>query len=297
MSPANDSPAREHDDVRADEEFPSYVTQHHTQLRSAPPPVVASAEAAMSTGSSQLDSPFALQTTFTVAATWMRSSFENAQSALPVQEFQVKGFRPGKAPKQLIEKRRAERARELATTWVVDDLRRLLADSLDVLILSPLITPAQVTWESTAHPLSATFTYAGWLYPTVDLAYLTGELRRRETTPDNLRERTFELISREMIPAGIEALLMADRDLRSALPDDAGVARAHLRQALVNNLLVRAFDITVSPEDIERAYGEYAIEHSLSFVEAEAELEPMRAIFIQKLEADKAYAELSHRVA
>jgi len=235
---------------------------------------------------------FLIESRLTVSASWMRSSFENAQRALPIQDFPIKGFRPGKAPKQLIEKQRRERAIELARGWIVEDLRRFLGELVDVFVIGSIGRPVTLEWPKPDSPLSATFRFEGWLYPHLDIDALCRHLQGAEPHSPTFPDQVYEYISSTLIPPGIETALMQAEGLREALPVDVAQARQHLRQALANNLLAYGLDIVISEADIDRGYGEYAIQHSLSLLEAKEELEPMFGVFVQKIETEKAYAAL-----
>jgi len=227
----------------------------------------------------------------------MRSSFENAQLRLPVQDFLVKGFRPGKAPKNLLEKKRAERALELAQGWVLDDLRRIIGESLDVLVIGAIGAPVSVEWSGTTSALTATFSYDGWIYPRLDLEELCRHIGPGRRTAEELSDLVYEFASSRLIPPGIEHALMRTTELREALAEDTATSQRHLRQALANNLLALALGIEVTSEDVDQTIGEYAIEHSIGFLEAKEELTPILGVYIQRIETRKAYAQLNERLA
>lgn len=281
-----DSLPAEHGESDRFESFRTHVTAENRQISG-----LTASEPAPQKGPR-----FLVESRLAVSAAWMRSSFENAQRALPIQDFPLKGFRPGKAPLHLVEKRRNGRAIELAQGWVVDDLRVLVGEFLDVLAFGPIGAPATLEWSEPSTPLTATFVYPGWIYPELDLDELCHHLRGVDLDKAELSERVYEFVSSRAIPAGLEEALVGAEELRQMLPDEEALNRQHLRQALVNTLLAYAFDITVTEEDLDKGYGEYAIENSLSLVEAKEELESVAGVFIQKIEADKAYVALRDRL-
>lgn len=281
-----DSLPQEHGESDRFESFRTHVTAEHRQMSGSTTPAA----------SPEKGSRFLVESRLTVSAVWMRSSFENAQRSLPIQDFPLKGFRPGKAPKHLVEKKRNERAIELSRGWVVDDLRVIVGEFLDVLAFGPVGVPTTLEWPEPSTPLTATFVYPGWIYPALDLDELCHYLRDVNPNTAELSERVYEFVSSRALPAGLEEALMGAEELRQMLPDEEALNRQHLRQALVNTLLANAFEITVTEEDLDKGYGEYAIENSLSLIEAKEELESVAGVFIQKVETDKAYVALRERL-
>lgn len=294
------SGATDYDDSSRFESFRNHITvEHHPVVSAVTSPTIGATSKDQSPPSAErLRAPtFIVESRLTVSASWMRSSFENAQSRLPVQDFPVKGFRPGKAPRNLIEKKRAERAFELARGWVIDDLRRFLGESLEVLMIETVGAPLSVDWLSPETALTAIFRYEGWIYPQLDVAALCRHIGPGEHSTEELAERVREYTSSGLIPPGIEHALMRTEEMQHALTDETATAGQHIRQALANTTLAMALGIEVTSEDLDKMFGAYAIEHSLSFLEAKDELTPVMGVYIQKIETEKTYTRLRELLA
>ena len=239
---------------------------------------------------------YRMETRFTVSAEWMRASLENARRDLPADEVVVKGFRLGKAPPPLLERIREERARALASSWVTNDLRAMIEQDPEILLLASPAVPAGIGWGGIPHPFEVVFTYRAWRYPRLEAEVLMRHLKAPAEAA-SLEERVFTCLSERFIPAGIEEVILAETEVGAVLGDEGALTRRHLRKAIANNLLARTLGVKVDEADLEQAYGALAIEHSRSLIEIREEIEPNREVFLQKVEADKALGILAEKLA
>jgi hypothetical protein len=83
-----------------------------------------------------------------VSAAWMASSLENAMKRIPDSSVTVPGFRAGKAPLELMRRRKAGQAHQLMMDWVLQDITEVLDAHVDFQLLSEVTLEVSEPWTS-----------------------------------------------------------------------------------------------------------------------------------------------------
>lgn len=208
---------------------------------------------------------FAVTTTFEVAEDYLKASYRNAYNAIKEEELVIKGFRPGKAPKELLEMERSDRAWKLAKSWIARDLRELIEEDATLLLLSDPVQKGD----------DFVFNYRGWRYPKLEVDAL-------ELDPKDIRGSAISLLSSEHIPAGIEKELMKG-EVGAVVTDDK-----HLRDAIAINILTNSLEVDVADDELDAELGVLAVREGKSF----AEIEPARDLVREGLIQRKVFEKL-----
>lgn len=202
---------------------------------------------------------FSVITTFEVDTDYLQASYNNALKAIKDKDVIVKGFRPGKAPKEIFERQKSEQATRLARSWIARDLKIEIENDPNLILLSDPVQKAE----------QFTFEYRGWRYPKIDLAEL--ELDRND-----IRGSAISFISSKYIPKDIESELMKG-EVGQVLKDST-----YLREAIACNLLSRSLNIDVTDNEVDSELGALAVKEGKSFAELEEGRDILREALIQR---------------
>ncbi|GEM_PF-6108407 len=202
---------------------------------------------------------FSVVTTFEIEDDYLEASYRNAFKAINDKDVVVKGFRPGKAPKDLLDKQKSEQAKRLAKTWIARDLKTEIEEDPDLVLLSDPVQKGE----------QFSFEYRGWRYPEIDLSEL-------ELDKNDIRGSSINFVSSRYIPQGIEAELMKG-EVGEVLKESK-----YLREAIACNVLSRSLKIDVTDEEVDSELGLLAVREGKSFAEVEEGRDIMREALIQR---------------
>lgn len=103
-----------------------------------------------------------------VSAAWMETSLENAMKRIPDSSVTVPGFRAGKAPLELMRRRKAGQAHQLMMDWVLQDITEVLDAHIDFQLLSEVSLEVAEPWRS-GDRLTVEATFFACPYPAITL--------------------------------------------------------------------------------------------------------------------------------
>ena len=142
-----------------------------------------------------------------VSAAWMASSLENAMKRIPDSSVTVPGFRAGKAPLELMRRRKAGQAHQLMMDWVLQDITEVLDAHVDFQLLSEVTLEVSEPWTS-GKRLTVEAAFFACPYPAITLDEIVSAIAAK-----GLREGIW-------LGFDIEAFLWLERALSDVITSD-----------------------------------------------------------------------------
>jgi FKBP-type peptidyl-prolyl cis-trans isomerase (trigger factor) len=214
----------------------------------------------------------------------MAASLENALKTIKDSSVVVSGFRPGKAPAQLLRKKKTPMAIDTMLHWILQDLGEVL-DSYDSFqILTPGNFSFEPSWRE-GEPFRVEATFNCWLFPDLSTDDIFEAIAEEATNQGRVVDTGAESLDWlgdvlgqlfvPHIPLEVQGLMIQfylDQKGSKGSNDEREEALVEVSRILGAAFMIKRLGIETSEDDIEKGIGLVASEIGASFYDLYDEL-------------------------